>query len=201
MTDSGEATSTAGKAKMLVGLSSLGLFLLGVGVLVSLILSRGDWEGVEVLRSQPDQEVNPNEIIVDVAGAVEKPGVYKLPAGSRFGDALSVAGGLAAGADRDWVTKYINLAQNIMDGSKLYIPARAMAGMTPGTETAEAVLGEKVVNVNTASTAELETLWGVGPSRAKAIIDGRPYYALDELVNRRVIPETVWERNRSVLAL
>lgn len=186
---------------MLVGLSSLGLFLLGVGVLVSLVLSRGDWEGVEVLRPQLDREVNLNQIIVDVAGAVEKPGVYKLPAGSRFSDALSVAGGLAATADRDWVTKYINLAQNIMDGSKLYIPTRAAAGMAPGADATGAVLGEQVVSVNTATVAELETLWGVGPARAKAIIDGRPYYTLEELVNRRIIPQTVWERNRSVLGL
>src|SRR3989344_3748650 len=104
-------------------LALIGLFLLGVGVLsaVTIAINRSK-PTVEII---PVQEAEPSgtlEIVVDVAGAVEKPGLYRLPREARVNDALVAAGGFSADADRNWVEKYINLAQLLSDGIKLYIP-------------------------------------------------------------------------------
>ena len=69
------------------------------------------------------------EMVVDVAGAVETPGVYKLGMGSRIVDALAAAGGLSGQADRDFLSKTINLSQLVTDGMKIYVtPIREEKG-------------------------------------------------------------------------
>ena len=101
------------------------------------------------------------EIRVYVCGAVEEPGVVSLPAGSRAEDALRAAGGFAENAWRD----YVNLAERVEDGQKLYFPTLE--------ETDSLVMQEAEdsrVNINTADVAVLCTLPGIGESRAKDII-------------------------------
>ncbi|MBU1970462.1 helix-hairpin-helix domain-containing protein [Patescibacteria group bacterium] len=62
------------------------------------------------------------EIKADLAGAVNKPGLYVLPAGSRLGELLALAGGFVSEASSLWVSKNLNLSQNVIDGAKVYIP-------------------------------------------------------------------------------
>lgn len=181
---------------------ALGVFLAGAGVLVSLILSGGDRRGIEVVTSgeESDGRVESGmteNLVVDVAGAVIKPGVYRLAADSRFADALAAAGGLTAEADRDWVSRTINLAQNITDGVKIYIQSVGESS-TGSTGNLNA---ESQVSINSASLSELDGLWGVGEARAKAIIEGRPYGSIEELVTRKIVPQNVVERNRERLRL
>ena len=151
---------------------------------------------VEILRSAQDSEEGGRQaIFVDVAGAVEKPGVYSLPTGSRLGDVLLAAGGLSAGADREWVARALNLAEPVKDGEKIYIPANQPAGEPDGRIAGESVSRkERKVNINTASQAELEALSGIGEARAKAIIEKRPYGSAAELVSKAKIPESVYEK-------
>lgn len=117
------------------------------------------------------------EVYVDVDGAVVKPGVYRLKDGARVSQAIDAAGGLTAEAD---VTG-LNRASKIIDGQKIYVPsvgeqqAAAVpngtdsgASTTPGTGSSSGL-----VNINTASAAELQTLSGIGPSMAQSIIDER----------------------------
>lgn len=113
------------------------------------------------------------DIVVDVKGAVERPGVYRLPSGSRVQDAVDEAGGEDERADM----KRVNLAQPLVDGMVVYIPRRGEK-VPP---TFEAVpegsgpvgKGSGKININTASAAELETLNGIGPSKAAAILRHR----------------------------
>lgn len=144
--------------------------------------------------------------LVDVAGAVVNPGIYKLPSGARVGEALVAAGGLAADADREWVAATLNLAEAVTDGEKIYVPANQqilrqaqdMVGESASQQDQQisASAGQKSakVNINTASEAELDTLWGIGPSRATAIIAGRPYAATDEIIAKAGIPQSVYDR-------
>lgn len=143
-------------------------------------------------REQENIEYRGGQVTVDVAGAVEWPGVYKLPSGSRIGDALVMAGGLAGNADREWVAKTINLAEVVKDGGKIYVPAKQEQGRT---ENKNIEYGEAQgrVNINTASVGELDRLEGIGEVRARAIIDNRPYGSTLELVSKAKIPESVYD--------
>ena len=196
------------KGAVIVGVTSLGFFLLGLGVIASLSLSKNDWKEIEIVNNQTAAEsgaANVTEMTVDVGGAVEKPGVYALSPGARITDALVAAGGLSATADRNWVAREINLAQNITDGMKIYINSLEIttaynASKTPSGESSVLSVSSQI-SVNTASTSELDSLWGVGEARAEAIVAGRPYGSIDELVSRKILPGSVVEKNRLKLKL
>ena len=117
------------------------------------------------------------EVYVDVDGAVARPGVYRLKDGARVSQAIDAAGGLTAEAD---VTG-LNRASKVTDGQKIYVPtvgeqqaALATGGAEGGAATVSgAGTSSGLVNINTASAAELQTLSGIGPSMAQSIIDER----------------------------
>lgn len=117
------------------------------------------------------------EVYVDVDGAVASPGVYRLKDGARVSQAIDAAGGLTAEAD---VTG-LNRASKVTDGQKIYVPtvgeqqaALAAGGVEGGAAAASgAGASSGLVNINTASAAELQTLSGIGPSMAQSIIDER----------------------------
>jgi len=113
-------------------------------------------------------------VVVHVAGAVAVPGVYRLPAGARVIDAVAAAGGAAAGARLD----AINLATPLRDGDRLYVPlAREVPAVVPGVSSSsgEGASGgaQGPVNLNTATLEQLQTLPGVGPATAAAIVSHR----------------------------
>lgn len=168
-----------------------------VGIVGCLALIYGLWgvvmteqATVEIVKS----EEQAGEVVVDVAGAVEKPGVYKLSAGSRFGDVLVLAGGLSGLADREWVARTINLAEIVKDGQKIYIPAIQQVSQPANQPSWSVAQKSGKVNVNTASKGELDRLAGIGAARAQAIIAGRPYQSIEQLVSKAKIPASVFEK-------
>ena len=110
-------------------------------------------------RAEPESA----EAVVYVCGYVKEPGVYSLPADARAGDAVKAAGGFLSEAD----TEYINLAETVADGEKLRIPSKreAAAGSAAAAEA-----DDGLVNINTADAETLETLPGIGPAKAEAIL-------------------------------
>ena len=121
------------------------------------------------------------DVLVYVCGAVRSPGVVRLPGGARVADALELAGGATAKAE----LAAVNLAARVTDGQQIVVPERgaaaapadagaasAGASAVAGTVAGAAVAGG-LVNINTASLAELDALQGVGPSTAQKIIDYR----------------------------
>jgi competence protein ComEA len=173
-----------GKVPIVLGM--IGVLLVSMGILSTLFLSQQQEPEIEIISGEEESEM----IWVDLAGAVMQPGVYELPGESRLKDLLSLARGLSAEADRDWVEKNLNLASKLTDGQKVYIPSQTeTAGEVAGAETA--VSGK--ININTASASELDTLWGIGEARAKGIIDNRPYSSIDELLSKKIIPSNVFE--------
>jgi competence protein ComEA len=133
------------------------------------------------------------ELVVHAAGAVRRPGLYRLPAGARVDDLVAAAGGLADDADAD----RINLALPLVDGERVYLPAvgeevlpEAPGPAAPAEPAATGAAGTGApvapVNINTADAAELETLPGVGPVTAAAIVAHRdqsgPFSSVDDLL-------------------
>lgn len=119
-----------------------------------------------------------SEVVVDVAGKVRRPGIVVLPAGSRVADALEAAGGVRHGVD----TAALNLARPLLDGEQVLVGLTAL-GSPDGLDPASAGPGAAVtaspggptalVNLNTATLEQLDTLPGVGPVTGQAILDWR----------------------------
>lgn len=153
---------------------------LGVGLL---LLTTGEPRGEPIQLSPPP---TPAPIIVHVTGAVNQPGVYSLPAGSRVDEAIETAGGLASDAD----TSIINLAMLLEDGMQIWVPYQLpevvdleKPVMEISVPTPSQLAGK--ININTATQIELESLSGIGPVIAKAIIqyrlDNGPFTEIEEI--------------------
>jgi competence protein ComEA len=112
------------------------------------------------------------DVVVDVTGAVERPGVYRLPAGSRVNDAVKRAGGASGKAELE----SLNLAAQLSDGQQVVVPEGVPTGASAGATTAAGVAGaaeEGPISLATATAAELDTIDGIGPVTAEDIINFR----------------------------
>jgi competence protein ComEA len=128
------------------------------------------------------------ELHVHAAGAVAQPGVVTVPNGSRVTDVVAAAGGPAADADLD----QINLAAPVTDGERVYVPHKGETVLADsGGASATSAAADGIVNINNADATTLETLPGVGPATAKAIVDYRTQHgkfrSVDDLLNVRGI--------------
>jgi competence protein ComEA len=110
------------------------------------------------------------EVVVAIGGKVKKPGLVRLPAGSRVADALQAAGGADPGVD----VALLNLARKVVDGELILVGVTPPPGAVVATGPAGApAAATGPVNLNTATLAELDTLPGVGPVLAQRILDAR----------------------------
>jgi competence protein ComEA len=174
----------------------VGLILIGCGVLYSKNGPSVNSDKVEVLGGTTvAQDANPT-LVVEISGEVENPGVYQLPFGGRIDDLLIAAGGLSAGADRDWVAKNINRAAKVTDGQKVFIPG-VSDNQNLSAKTTSIVGGGGqggLVNVNTADIKSLDSLPGIGPVYAQKIIEHRPYSDALELVSDGVVSQSIFDK-------
>jgi competence protein ComEA len=124
-------------------------------------------------RPDPVPTTGPgSSIVVHVAGAVTRPGVAELPAGSRVIDAVEAAGGALPDGDLD----QLNLAAKVADGERVLVPRVGEVGVVAplrGSGSAAGAPSGGVLNLNTATTEQLEELPGIGPVLAGAILDER----------------------------
>ena len=126
----------------------------------------------------PEVTATPSMIRVFVNGAVQQTAVYELPPHSLVQQAIEAAGGFHEEAN----TAVINLAQPLSDGAQVYVPTQGEDVPAPVTSNRSSstslinettISGSDLININTASKAELETLPGIGPSTAQNILDHR----------------------------
>lgn len=128
-----------------------------------------------VVQTAPQEEnrEKPAEMMVHVAGAVLRPGVYTLPAGARVHDAITAAGGALPEGD----PHALNLAEPLFDGRRITVPLVAESGEKSNEDGR--------INVNTATVSELERLPGIGPAKAAAIFSYRekngPFRTVEDL--------------------
>lgn len=106
------------------------------------------------------------DLVVHVAGAVRRPGVYRMPSGSRVDDAVSRAGGASARAELEAV----NLAARLADGQQVVVPERVAGG---GASTAGVAAESGPISLGTATVEQLEEIDGIGPVTAAAIVEFR----------------------------
>lgn len=129
----------------------------------------------------------PTTLVVDAAGAVQSPGVYKLPPGSRVNDLIDAAGGPTDDADLDRV----NLAAPLADGARVYVPKEGEPTPADGGGGDAAATPDQPLDLNTATLAQLDALPGIGPATAKAIVDERTkrgrFESVDDLLAVRGI--------------
>lgn len=184
-------------------LGSLGLILFAYG-LIALFGSIGNSQKItfssDSTQTASTQSIA-SQIQVDVEGAVISPGVYKLSLNSIIQDALVAAGGLSSDADRDWVAKNLNLAAKLADGAKVYIP-KLGAETVLGSESLGAIgQSSALININTASAQDLDSLPGVGPATATKIINGRPYSDLNQLLDSKTVSQKVFDEIKDKISI
>lgn len=145
--------------------------------------------------SQVSPTPNSSKIFVDIEGAVVKPGTYSLKSDSRLKDALSAAGGISDEADKVWVEKNLNLASKVTDGIKIYVPRVGEETSSASTSTVSSSnVSGLLININSATASELDTLSGIGPVTAQKIIDNRPYASISELVSKKAVTQSVFDK-------
>jgi len=146
-------------------------------------------------------------LYIDIAGAVNYPGVYAMPDGSRVDDVITKAGGVSSYADTGLIGKTINRASRVKDGMKIYIPfhipENQIGNTTLGSKTpvTEPHVVNSVVSINSATLSELDGLPGVGPVIGQKIISGRPYGSVDELITKKVMSESLLGKLRDAISL
>lgn len=160
--------------------------------------SRDVSDASEETEKKSDEE----DLYVDVAGAVRSPGVVKLFDGDRIDDAISAAGGLSDDAD----VSQLNRASKVTDGLKVYVPKQGEQNEAVSSSSQEMQGSEAgLVSINSASQAELETLSGIGPSTAQAIIDDRskngPFAAIEDLMRVSGIGEKKFAKIKDAISL
>jgi len=172
----------------------LGLFLAAL----VWVVSRNPSGTAVTLRPVPTEK----PVIVHITGAVPRPGVYALPQGARVQDAISAAGGFLAEAEKS----QINLARLLEDGEKLdipYIEGASPVIATPG-ETVVAASTE-LININTASQAQLDTLPGIGPTTAQKIIEYREqngaFLNIEDIINVSGIGPVTYQRIKDLITV
>ena len=145
----------------------------------------------------PTQTLVPTTVMVDIKGQVAKPGVYELPADSRTTDAIEAAGGFLEAAE----PKAINLAMKVADEMVIYVPKAGEEMDLPTAQPGASGAGgakEALVNLNTATDAELMTLPGIGPAKAAAIIayrtDSGNFQKIEDLTNVTGIGDKTFEK-------
>lgn len=153
------------------------------------VVTMGTEDGEMVNKNEePSQEV----IKVDVKGEVSRPGVYPMPNGSRVNDVIEAAGGMKASAD----PASVNLALRLQDEMVIHVTSTQVHDLL---DTTTSSLVEKI-SINQASVSEIETLNGIGPSKAAAIVTYReengPFSSVEDLVDVPGIGEKTLENLR-----
>lgn len=167
---------------------------------------------VKEVKNTPQNTIDPNntngdvkgevieEIVVEISGEVNKPGIYKVELGFRLGELVGLAGGLTEKADSKYISQNINFASKVEDEQKVYIPSvddtkvlvsepianpsipsNSLIPKPNSSTSTPKVTG--LININTATAGELDTLPGIGPATAEKIINARPFKSIEELKN------------------
>lgn len=161
------------------------------------------------LTPTPAQTPTPPPLRVYVTGAVRQPDVYLFVPGSIVKDALAAAGGATADADLD----RINLAVQLQDQQQVHVPrqgedaplALPVMSSSSATDTRSGAVPFSLVNINSASAAELETLPGIGPTFAQRIVDHREqnglFASIEDIVQVKGIGPATFDKLKDLITV
>jgi len=158
-----------------------------------------------------EQSADFGELTVFISGAIKNSGVYVLPFGSRVSDLIEISGGVSQTADIVHVHKHINFAERLSDAQQIYIPTKSetekqLSQTSQNSQSSESFQGNTVnelgpISINSSTLQILMGLSGVGEVRAQKIIDNRPYSSLNQLVEKEVLTENMYEKIKSEINL
>ena len=191
--------------KIPIVLGSISLLLIVISIYL-LIKTYQSSDPIQFIAAQ-DEKVSTasgrvgQELLIDISGAVAKPNVYRLSVGSRVDDAIIAAGGFTPEADGEKIALTINRAAKLIDGAKIYIPSKG-AGIAGGVSSLDKNTSSAVhlVSINNASASDLELLSGVGPATSAKIINARPYTRIEELVEKKILSQNLFDTLKSQLS-
>ncbi|MDF2945637.1 MAG: hypothetical protein K0S51_316 [Bacillales bacterium] len=147
--------------------------------------------------SQKSDTQKNSDVYIDIKGQVAKPGVYILKSDNRIQDVINLAGGFLSDAE----TKSVNLAQKLTDEMVIYVPKKGEieANVVPTSQQGSV---EKL-NINSADVADFDSLPGIGPSKAKNIIEFRDsqggFKSIEELKEVNGIGESTFEKLKDLI--
>ena len=203
LTTGGEPVSTGDR----IAIAALATALVAVGLGAWLLLSIGAPQPAADDVLDPFGEPSGSTLalasallVVDVEGAVLRPGIIELPAGSRVADAIEAAGGYGPDADLVAAAAQVNLAAILRDGQQVVIPL--VGESTVGGSGNGSVGG--LVDLNTASPEALDALPGIGPVTVQKIVaarDEQPFASLEEMVTRKVLTNAQVDKIRDLVTL
>lgn len=151
-------------------------------------------EVTEQEDTKEEKEVSENIQVVYVCGEVRKPGVYRLPAGSRIYEAIEMAGGMTEKADKT----ALNQAEKIKDEAQICVPEKASEEKSEENARESQTKDDGKINLNTATEEELMTLTGIGQSKAKSIIQYREekgrFQSIEEIMEIEGIKSGVFNK-------
>lgn len=162
--------------------------LSGIGFLLNERIQERDPLVISTIEA-PDADIR-----VYVAGAVERPGVYPMPEGARWIDAVEAAGGPTSEANLN----AINLARRVQDEDQIIVPRLSQPAVAGAAQT-------PLIDINTASESDLESLPGIGEVRAQRIVQSRltdgPFTSIEDLLTRKLIPQSVFDQIQPLITV
>lgn len=194
---SGETQTRSRPSTLRLMLAATSVLLLGSLTLLAIVELRPSGQ-VQVITGQSvaagTRAVGSQAmVVVQVAGAVVRPGVYTLPTGSRVEDAIHAAGGYSPDVDPRGAESRLNLAAKLQDAQSIVVPRRGDMSDRPASGssgTGDSAAPSGPLNLNTATSAQLDALPGIGPATAAKIIASReqlPFASVDDLVTRKLV--------------
>lgn len=151
---------------------------------------------------------NLHNIFIDLSGSINLPGVYELKFGARLKEVIEKAGGLSENADIKYFEKNYNLARILVDQEKIYIPSKldllngeeiTSSNQVDPKYIQEDSSQQTLININTASLSELDSLPGVGPVISGRIVSSRPYIKIEDLINKKAINASLFEKLKNLI--
>jgi len=198
------------------------IIILTIAIFVSVISliiflnSSSQKEEIKISETK-NQITSVKKIFVDISGSVNKPGLYQLNNNSRIKEAIDKAGGLSNDADKGYFNRNFNLARFLSDQEKVYIPSvwevqngyfienpQTLNYIQPINQQSivfNSDSSQNLININQASLDELDTLPEIGKVLGQKIIDNRPYQSLEDLINKKVINKSVFEKIKDLISL
>ena len=180
------------------------LFFWFYGAEEDIVVSEGDDVSSEIVSEDTrGQTVTGTEMYVDISGAVVNPGVYEVSSSTRLFQVIEMAGGLADNADVD----SLNRAEIVYDGQKIIVgtASNSKIGTEASSEGSQSGITNGKVNLNLADSATLQTIPGIGPSKAERIIDYRTtqgrFKKAEDIMNITGIGEKTFQSIRDYITV